>query len=33
METATELIDKCASLKNVMGGDIPRLPLNMDYLI
>jgi len=28
METASELIDKCASLKNVMGGDIPRLPFN-----
>jgi hypothetical protein len=28
MLAATELIDKCASLKNVMGGDIPRLPFN-----
>ena len=28
METATELIDKCTSLKNVMGGDIPRLPFD-----
>ena len=28
METATEFIKECSSLKNVMGGDIPRLPFN-----